>query len=141
METKDIFLILSPFIASYLTYFLWFRTKRKEEIIKFKEERYLQLLWEVKNALVIDRASSSEDQDHHMNIFLNEQRKLWLYWSDDVIKSLTNLLDLFTNNPTRAIPKEFEKLLWNLVLSIRKDLWINSYLKSTDFKLLHNTKQ
>ncbi len=76
-----------------------------------------------------------------MNLFLNEHRNLWLYWSDEVIQELNKLLSFFLNSSIRINHEELNenelaRLIWNLVLSIRKDLWIKSSLKNTDFPVI-----
>ena len=48
MEIKDLLLILIPLVvamlSSYLTYFFTIKSKRSEAILKFKEEKYSNLL-------------------------------------------------------------------------------------------------
>jgi len=48
MEIKNIFLILIPIItallSSYLTYYFAIKSKKNEAILKFKEEKYSNLL-------------------------------------------------------------------------------------------------
>lgn len=48
MDTKDILLIVFPFISGVIsaciTYFFTLRAKKNENILKFKEEKYANLL-------------------------------------------------------------------------------------------------
>ena len=48
METKDILLIIFPFISgvisAWITYFFTIRVKKSENMLKFKEEKYANLL-------------------------------------------------------------------------------------------------
>ena len=48
MNVKDVFLFVGPVIAglasSYLTYYFAIQSKKKESILRFKEEKYSNLL-------------------------------------------------------------------------------------------------
>jgi len=132
MDIKDILLItlpiLSAIIGSYLTYFLTNKSKQQEAIIRFKEEKYTNLIISLQGFL--GKTASTEIQRK----FFEEKYKSWLYSSDDVIRSVNNLVDFFVKQPSINIDSTTDELIGKIILSMRKDLLHQTKLKSKDFR-------
>ena len=120
MNTKDVFLFIGPLMAglmgSYLTYYLTIKSKKKESILKFKEEKYTNLLVLLQG--FVGTTSSKETRKK----FFEEQYKSWLYSSDEVVEAVNEMIKLITDSQEQGInPKESEKIIGNIVLAMRKD--------------------
>lgn len=135
METKDILLIIFPFISgvisAWITYLFTIRIKKSENMLKFKEEKYANLLTYLQGFV---GQTTSEDTKKK---FFEEQYKSWLYASDDVVKSINDLVKLLIeergNTPD---PKKGRRVVGNIVLQMRKDLLGKSELKENDFRYI-----
>ena len=92
MDIKDIFLVILPVIAalisSYFTYYFTIKSKKSEAILKFKEEKYANLLILLQGFVGITASGESKRK------FFHEQYKSWLYCSDDVVKAINNMVNL-----------------------------------------------
>ena len=92
MEIKDILLIILPIVSaalgSFLTYFFAVRTKQKEAMMKFKEEKYSNLIIALQG--FIGSTVSPETKIK----FFEEQYKSWLYSSDEVVKAINEFIRL-----------------------------------------------
>jgi len=136
MEIKDLLLILIPIvvaiISSYLTYYFTIKSKKSEAILKFKEERYSNLLILLQG--FIGNTTSGETKRK----FFEEQYKSWLYCSDGVVNSINDMVRLIMNSKGKAPDQEQgKKVIGNIVLEMRKDLLGKTKLSSEDFWYSH----
>ena len=132
MEAKDLLLILIPIIvailSSYLTYFFAIKSKKSEAILKFKEEKYSNLLILLQG--FIGKTTSGETKRK----FFEEQYKSWLYCSDGVVNTINDMVRLVMDARGKAPdPKQGKKVVGNIVLEMRKDLLGKTKLSSEDF--------
>lgn len=134
MILKDVLLILIPLITgiigSYLTYYFTQKNKKVENSIKFKEERYKELLVSLQG--FVGRTANSESKKK----FLNEFYKSWLYCSDEVIESVYGMLALIMNKPTADIEIDTalgREAVGKIVLAMRRDLLGKTNKKPIDF--------
>lgn len=133
METKDILLIIFPFISgvisAWITFLFTIKIKKSEIMLKFKEEKYTNLLIHLQG--FVGRTNSVETK----RIFFEEQYKSRLYASDDVVKSINDLvkflIDERWNTPN---PNKGRMVVGNIVLQMRKDLLGKSELNENDFR-------
>lgn len=133
MDTKTILLILIPIItaviSSYLTYYFTVKSKKSEAILKFKEEKYSNLLILLQG--FVGRTTSGETKKK----FLEEQYKSWLYCSDGVVKSINEMIELIINlKGKEPEPSKGKEVVGNIVMEMRKDLLGKTKLNSKDFK-------
>jgi hypothetical protein len=133
METKDILLIIFPFISgvisAWITYLFTIKIKKSENMLKFKEEKYANLLIHLQG--FVGKTTSGDTKRK----FFEEQYKSWLYASDDVVKSMNDLVELLIKE--RGNTPDHEKgrqVVGNIVLQMRKDLLGKSELKENDFR-------
>jgi len=130
MGIKDVLLIVVPILSgifgSYLTYYFTVKSKRNEAIFKFKEEKYTKLLILLKG--FVGNTTSAELKRQ----FFDEQYKSWIYCSDEVVKSINDMIKLAsTPAPSKEMGKE---AVGNIVLAMRKDLLNKkTKLKYSDF--------
>lgn len=131
MSTKDILLIVLPIIAglggSYLTYYLTQKSKRNEAILKFKEEKYANLLILLQGFVGLTAKPDTKRS------FFTEQYKSWLYSSDDVVKAINDMVNqvLITQVDKRAADQD---AIGRIVLAMRKDMLGKTKLSPKDFK-------
>ena len=133
MEIKDILLIIFPFISgvisAWITYLFAIRTKKSENMLKFKEEKYANLLTHLQGFVGSTTSGNTKKK------FFEEQYKSWLYASDDVVKSINDLVKLLIEERGNAPdPKKGRQVVGNIVLQMRKDLLGKSELKENDFR-------
>src|SRR5574340_1124561 len=92
MDIKTILLILIPFItaviSSYLTYYFTIKSKKNEAILRFKEEKYSNLLILLQG--FVGKTTSGEIKRR----FFEEQYKSWLYCSDGVVRAINEMVKL-----------------------------------------------
>lgn len=132
MEIKNLLLILIPvivaIISSYLTYFFTIKSKKSEAILRFKEEKYSNLLIFLQG--FIGNTISNETKRK----FFEEQYKSWLYCSDRVVSSINNMVRFVMNSRGKTPdPKQGKKVVGNIVLEMRKDLLGKTKLSEEDF--------
>ena len=132
MNIKDVFLFIGPLMAgligSYLTYYFTIKSKKKESILKFKEEKYTNLLILLQG--FIGRTVSAETKKK----FFEEQYKSWLYSSDEVVKTINKMVRLVIESRGEKPDQEIgRKAVGNIVLAIRKDLLGETKLDFKDF--------
>lgn len=132
METKDLLLILIPVVvailSSYLTYYFAIKSKKSEAVLKFKEEKYSNLLILLQG--FIGNTTSGETKKK----FFEEQYKSWLYCSDGVVNAINDMVRLIMNTRGKAPdPKQGKKAVGNIVLEMRKDLLGKTKLSPEDF--------
>ncbi len=133
MNIKDIFLFIGPVIAglisSYLTYYFAIQSKRKEAILKFKEEKYSNLL------ILLQGFVGSTTSGERKRKFFEEQYKSWLYCSDDVVKTMNKMI-IHVIESRRQQPNSAagHKVVGEIVLAMRKDLLGKTDLDFNDFR-------
>jgi hypothetical protein len=121
MEIKNVLLVLLPIItgliSSYFTYYLTIKSKKSEAMLKFREERYNNLLI-LLQGFVGETASGDTKRK-----FFEEQYRSWLYCSDDVVKAINNMVRLvITSGGKTPDAQEGKKAIGNIALAMRKDL-------------------
>lgn len=133
MEIKSYLLVLLPIIAglasSYFTYYFAIKSKRNEAILKFKEEKYSNLLVLLQGFVGMTASAEMKRK------FFKEQYKSWLYCSDNVVKAINKMVQLviMSKHKTPDI-EEGRKAVGNIVLAMRTDLLRKTKLKYNDFQ-------
>ena len=132
MNIKDVFLFIGPLMAgligSYLTYYFTIKSKKKESVLKFKEEKYTNLLILLQG--FVGRTVSAETKKK----FFEEQYKSWLYSSDEVVKAINEMVHLVIESRGEKPNQEAgRKAIGNIVLAIRRDLLGKTKLDFKDF--------
>jgi len=97
----------------YLTYYFTIKSKKNEAILKFKEEKYSNLLILLRGFL--GRTTSGETKRR----FFEEQYKSWLYCSDRVVKAINKMLQFVIDSRDKE-PEKDKKLLVILFLKCVK---------------------
>jgi len=133
MDIKTTLLILIPIItavlSSYLTYYFAIKSKKSEAILKFKEEKYSNLLILLQG--FVGNTTSGETKKK----FFEEQYKSWLYSSDGVIKAINEMVQLVINSKGKEPePEKGKKAIGNIVFEMRKDLSGKTNLTPEDFR-------
>jgi len=133
MKIETTLLILIPvivaIISSYLTYYFAIKSKKNEAILKFKEEKYSNLLILLQG--FVGKTTSGETKKK----FFEEQYKSWLYSSDGVVKAINEMVQLVISAKGKEPEQEKgKKAVGNIVLEMRKDLSGKTNLKSEDFR-------
>ncbi len=118
---KEIFLFVGPILvglaSSYLTYYFAIQSKRKEAILKFKEEKYSNLL------ILLQGFVGSTSSAEIKRKFFEEQYKSWLYCSDDVVTAMNKMIILVIDARGQEPNSEAgRKVVGDIVLAMRKDL-------------------
>ncbi len=125
MIENAISLILIALTGSYLTYFFTKKTKRDEAIIKYKEEKYSNLL------ILLQGFVGSTSNTETKKKFFEEQYKSWLYCSDEVVISINHMVQLVIKSEMSR--EEGKKAVGNIVLAMRKDLLGKTDLNFSNF--------
>ena len=121
--------ILTAIAGSYLTFYFTSRSKKEEAIIRFKEEKYANLL--IKMQGFIGKTTSGKSKKE----FFEEQYQSWLYCSDDVVEAINNMVHLVINSHGKPPnPEEGRRAVGNIVLAMRKDLLGKTKLDYTAFQ-------
>ncbi|MBI1821578.1 MAG: hypothetical protein HY036_01430 [Nitrospirae bacterium] len=133
MDIKTILLslisITTAVLSSYLTYYFAIKSKKSEAILKFKEEKYSNLLILLQG--FVGKTTSGETKRK----FFEEQYKSWLYSSDGVVKAINEMVQLVISSRSKAPePEKGKRAIGNIVLEMRKDLSGKTNLKSEDFR-------
>ena len=133
MDIKTAFLILIPvitaIISSYLTYYFAIKSKRDAAILKFKEEKYSNLLILLQG--FVGRTTSGETKKK----FFEEQYKSWLYCSDGVVKAINTMVRIVIDSKGKDPEQEKgKKAVGNIVIEMRKDLLGDTKLTHNDFQ-------
>jgi hypothetical protein len=123
--------ILTAIAGSYLTYYFTNKSKKNDAVLKFREEKYSNLLILLQG--FVGKTSSGETKKK----FFEEQYKSWLYSSDGVVEAINDMVKLIieskgeTPNPD---PEKGRKVVGSIVLEMRKDLLGKTKLSSEDFR-------
>ena len=133
MDIKIVLLVLIPIItaiiSSYLTYYFTVKSRKTEVMLKFKEEKYSNLLVLLQG--FVGTTVSGETKRR----FFEEQYKSWLYCSDGVVKAINDMVSLVINskgNDPNA--EEGREAVGNIVLEMRKDLLGKTRLTCEEFR-------
>ncbi len=120
---------MTAVLGSYLTYYFTIKSKKSEAILKFKEEKYSNLLILLQG--FVGRTSSGETKRK----FFEEQYKSWLYCSDGVVKALNKMVQLVIDSRGEEPDHEKgKKAVGNIVLEMHKDLLGRTELTAEDFR-------
>jgi hypothetical protein len=133
MEDTTALLVLVPIItaiiSSYLTYYFTVKSRKTEAVVKFKEEKYSNLLVLLQG--FVGNTVSGEIKKK----FFEEQYKSWLYCSDGVVRAINNMVELVINSMGSEPNKDAgRKAVGNIVLEMRKDLLGNTKLTYEEFR-------
>ncbi len=132
MDYNNLLLIFTSLvvaiISSYLTYYFTIESKRKESILRFKEEKYSNLIIFLQG--FVGNTVNAETKKK----FFEEQYKSWLYSSDGVVKSINEMIKLIVEAKGKEPDKKsWKKLVGNIILEMRKDLLKKTKLSHEDF--------
>lgn len=120
--------IIVAMITSYLAYLFAIKSKREENMIKYKEEKYANLL-----VLLQGFVGSTANMETKIKFF-EEQYKSWIYSSDDVVKAINAMVRLVIDSRGKEPDREEgKKAVGNIVLAMRKDLNKKTKLQYSDF--------
>ena len=133
MEIKDILILVLPFVSgvigAWVTYLFTIRTKKNEAMLKYKEEKYSNLIVLLKG-FVGNTASGKLKRK-----FFDEQYRSWLYSSDNVVLAVNHLVELLiSERGKQPDPKHGRKIVGDIILEMRKDLLGKTKLSHEDFK-------
>jgi len=121
--------LTSAFIGGFVSYYFTSKSKKLEAIIRFREEKYSNLL-----ILLQGFVGNTVSYDTKKKFF-EEQYKSWVYCSDEVVLAINNLvqlvIDLKGKDPN---PEEGRKAIGDIVLAMRKDLLGKTNLTFKDFR-------
>ncbi|QKG57143.1 hypothetical protein GKZ68_11175 [Hymenobacter sp. BRD128] len=129
----NIIIVLLPIatavISGYVSYYFALRSKKSEAILKFKEEKYSNLI------IALQGFVGSTSSSDRKRIFFEEQYKSWLYSSDEVVKAVNRLILLVQEGHGQAPnPIEGRKVVGDIILEMRKDLLGKTDLTYMDFR-------
>lgn len=121
--------LVSAVISSWLTYSFTMKTKKNEAMIRFKEEKYANLV-----VLLQGFVGNTISADLKRR-FLEEQYRAWLYSSDNVVKAINEMIQLLIDERGKQPnPEKGQKIIGNIILEMRKDLLGETNLTSNDFR-------
>jgi len=135
MEIKNTLLIVLPILTailgSYLTYYFAIKSRKREAINKFKEEKYSNLIIALQGFVGSTALADTKKK------FFEEQYKSWLYSSDDVIKSINDLIKLLIKEEGNAPNPELgREMVGTIILKMRRDLLGKTNLTYKDFRYI-----
>jgi hypothetical protein len=129
LEVNTILPILTAIISSYLTYYFAIKSKRDEAILKYKEEKYSNLLVLLQGFVGATANSKTKKE------FFEEQYKSWLYSSDEVTEAINKMVQLVIESDGKnPNPEEDRKAVGNIIVAIRKDLLGKTTLDYSSFR-------
>lgn len=121
--------ILTAVLGSYLTYYFTNKSKKSEAILRFKEEKYSNLLILLQG--FVGKTTSGETKRK----FFEEQYKSWLYSSDEVVQAINEMVKLVIESRGKAPDLEKgRKAVGDIALKMRKDLLGKTKLDFKDFQ-------
>ena len=121
--------LISAVIGGFVSYYFASKSKKLEAVIKFREEKYSNLLILLQG--FIGNTVSSETKKK----FFEEQYKSWIYGSDEVITAINNLVHLVIESEGKdPNPLEGRKAIGKIILAMRKDLLGKTALSYNDFR-------
>lgn len=109
--------LIPAVIGGYISFYFASKAKKDEAIIKFREEKYT-------NLLILLQGFVGDTANYQTKIkFFEEQYKSWIYASDEVVIAVNELIDLVKNNNGQdPNPLDGEEAIGKVVLAMRKDL-------------------
>ncbi|WP_294962271.1 hypothetical protein [uncultured Flavobacterium sp.] len=120
--------LFSALVGGYVSFYFTSRSRKDEAVLKFREEKYSNLLILLKG-FVGNTANTDLKR-----LFFDEQYKSWIYSSDEVVLAINELVELVKANETRDPDvAEGRKAIGNIVLAMRKDLLKNTKLQYQHF--------
>lgn len=134
----DLVPLISAALGAFLAYLFTSRTKRDESMLRFKEEKYAKLLVKLQGFV----GSTSTVQLKRE--FFEEQYQSWLYASDEVVKSINDMVRLvIENHGAEPNPDMGRKAVGEVVLAMRRDLLKKTKLDYTAFRYtdVHEAKK
>lgn len=120
--------LVSVIIVSILTYIFTTNAVKKERILKYKEDKYANLILSLQGFV-----GESGDKIKQKNDFIQEEYKSWLYSSDKVFKALSGVSKAFASG-NESSEDEKASAINNALLEMRKDLLGYTRIKKEDFK-------
>ena len=121
--------LTSAFIGGFVSYYFTSKSKKLEAVIKFREEKYSNLLILLQG--FVGNTTSHETKKK----FFEEQYKSWVYCSDEVVLAINNMVQLVIDTEGKEPnPQEGRKAVGNIVLAMRKDLLGKTNLTFKDFR-------
>jgi 23S rRNA A1618 N6-methylase RlmF len=121
--------IITAIIGSYLTYYFTIKSKKNEAILKFKEEKYSNLLILLQGFVGETTAGDTKRK------FFEEQYKSWLYCSDGVVRAINEMVQLVIDSRGKEPePERGRRAVGSIVLEMRKDLLGKTELTTNDFR-------
>lgn len=121
--------LTSAFIGGFVSYYYTSKSKKLEAIIRFREEKYSNLLILLQG--FVGQTTSQETKKK----FFEEQYKSWVYCSDEVVLAINNMVQLVIDTEGKEPnPLEGKKAVGNIVLAMRKDLLGKTSLTFKDFR-------
>lgn len=121
--------LTSAFIGGFVSFYFTSKSKKLEAIIRFREEKYTNLLILLQGFL-----GNTVDYETRKKFF-DEQYKSWVYCSDEVVLALNNLVQLvIDSNGKDPNPEEGRKAVGTIVLAMRRDLLGKTNLTFKDFR-------
>jgi len=112
-----------------LTYYFAIKSKKSEAILRFKEEKYSNLLILLQG--FVGKTTSGETKRK----FFEEQYKSWLYSSDEVVRAMNEMVKLVIESRGKTPnPEDGRRAVGNIVLKMRKDLLGKTNLDFKDFQ-------
>ena len=135
MTKTNLLLIFLPIIAglisSYFTYYLTMKSKKIETMLKFKEEKYANLLVLLQGFVGVTVSGVTKRN------FFEEQYKSWLYCSDEVVKAINEMVHLLeTERGGKPDANKGREVVGSIVLAMRRDLFGKTRLKYDDFRYM-----
>ena|ERR1035437_10433579 len=120
--------LASAVIGGFVSYYFASKSKKLEAVIKFREEKYSNLL------ILLQGFVGTTVSYEAKRKFFEEQYKSWIYCSDEVVIAINNLVQLVIDSEGKEPnPQEGRKAIGNIVLAMRKDLLGKTSLTHRDF--------
>ena len=118
-----------PVIGGIIAWYNNEEGKRKQEIMKQKEERYLKMVSAFKAFGVY---KNSDEKTLLLQEFLDQLNLCWIYCPDEVIiKANLLVATMRRENKEKYKPVDREKAMGDFLLAIRKDIMNNERPKNT----------
>ena len=132
MDSKDVIGIFGILISMII----WTANeylKRKESKRKITEERYLNLIGSIRGFMRRD-----EDDLKKIDEFYNQVNLSYIYCSDKVINECYDFIDTMYFNPDNPPAQtNHERVIGNLLLTMRRDLGVKTSLSETKYREVH----
>ena len=121
--------LISAIIGGFVSYYFASKAKKLEALIKFREEKYSNLLILLQG--FVGNTANSETKKR----FFDEQYKSWIYSSDEVILATNKLVSLVIDSRGQEPDHNAgRKAIGDIVLAMRKDLLGKTDLSFSDFR-------